>query len=86
MHFPGFVTVYKDNEQKVHLYFYRGIKDDSPIYKKLDLSQVKEKYKFKLLPDGAIDYIFDNSNIKSIGCKLVEQHTGKIVWKHFEIY
>lgn len=77
--FPGFVSLYKDNEGKIHVYFFRGIgNNNKPIYRTLDLSHIKEDYKFVELEDGAIDYIFSNPFLSSVTCKLVNMSTGEI--------
>ena len=75
--FPGFVSLYKDDKNRVHVYFFRGIGDNNkPIYRTLDLSHIKEEYKFNELEDGAIDYIFDNPFLTTVNCKLIEASTG----------
>ena len=78
--FPGFVSIYKDNKNRVHVYFFRGISDDNNkyIYRTLDLSHIKEEYKFNELEDGAIDYIFSNPFLTTVTCKLINISTGKI--------
>lgn len=77
--FPGFVSLYKDNENRIHVYFFRGIDDkNKPIYRTLDLSHIKEDYKFIELEDGAIDYIFTNPFLTTVTCKLVEILTGNV--------
>lgn len=76
--FPGFVSLYKDDEQRVHVYFFRGIGDNNkPIYKTLDLSHIQEDYKFTELEDGAVDYVFSNPFLSSVSCKLINISTGK---------
>lgn len=77
--FPGFISIYKDNDKRVHVYFFQGIGDNNkPIYRPLDLSHIKEEYKFNELEDGAIDYIFTNPFLSSVSCKLVEISTGNV--------
>ena len=76
--FPGFVSFYRDNLNKVHVYFFRGIgENNKPIYRTLDLSHIKEEYKFNKLNDGAIDYVFSNPFLTTLSCKLVEISTGE---------
>lgn len=76
--FPGFVSLYRDENSRVHVYFFRGIDDkNKPIYRTLDLSHIKEDYKFVELEDGAIDYVFSNIFLTTVTCKLVEILTGK---------
>lgn len=78
MHFPGFVSAYRDNLNKTHIYFFRGISEnDKPIYRPLDFVNVDIDYKFTTLSDKAVDYVFE-SNIKSVTCKLIESDTGKV--------
>ena len=76
--FPGFISLYKDINNKVHVYFFRGIGDNfKPIYRTLDLTHIREDYKFTELEDGAVDYIFDNPFLSTIDCKLVNIFTGE---------
>ena len=76
--FPGFVSMYKDSVGKPHVYFFRGIGDNmKPIYRTLDLTHIKEDYRFTELEDGAVDYIFDNLFLSTIDCKLVNISTGE---------
>lgn len=76
--FPGFISLYKDDNGKVHVYFFRGISDNNkPIYKTLDLSHIEEDYKFVELEDGAIDYIFNNTELSKVNCKLVNIINGE---------
>ena len=84
--FPGFVSLYRDNLNRVHVYFFRGIGDnEKPIYKILDLSHITEDYKFTKMQDGAIDYIFTNPFLSSITCKLVNINSGEIEEIHITI-
>ena len=65
---PGFVNIYKDDEEFVHLYFFNGIDDnDKPIYKDIDLSNIPFTYSC-ITP---FDYKFDNKSIIRINCELV---------------
>lgn len=76
--FPGFVSLYKDSTSRLHVYFFRGIGDNlKPIYRTLDLTHIREPYKFTELEDGAVDYIFDNPFLSTIDCKLVNISTGE---------
>lgn len=69
--FPGFVTVYRDNNNYVHLYFFPGINDNNKkIYNDLDLSKCNFDFIENRLYDNAIDYKFLNKKIKKIHCKL----------------
>ncbi len=69
---PGFITLYKDTDNLIHLYFFKGLTDNNQsYYYDLDMSNCKYKYDKKVYSDGAIDYIFSNNKIKSISCKLI---------------
>ena len=84
---PGFINLFKDKESFVHLYFYKGLLDNNIFYyKDLDLSQIKSKYSYKIInyDDGSKEYIFDNTKIKSITCKLVN-YQGKEEIKKIKI-
>ena len=75
--FPGFITLFKDDEAFIHLYFFKGLKDDGKsYYNDLDLSKCKYEFKKIDYDDGAIEYIFANKNIKSMKCNLVT-YNGK---------
>lgn len=74
---PGFVIAYRDKSNKVVLYFYPGYDDDlNKIYADIDTSKIQETCNIVRLVDGAIKYTFDNSNITSITCKLIENKTN----------
>lgn len=82
--FPGFVSLFKDDISRIHVYFFRGINDNGkPIYRTLDLSHIKEEYKFNELEDGAIDYIFENPFLTTVTCKLINISNGDV--KHIKI-
>ena len=85
--FPGFVSIYKDENKFVHLYFFPGIdKYGKTIYRSLDLSNIKFDYKFtKNQNDNAIDYKFLERNIVKIKCKLIDSRTGQAVYRTLEI-
>lgn len=69
---PGFITLFKDNEGFVHLYFFQGLTDENrQYYNKLDLPNDKYKYKLIKNKDNSVEYIFENKKIKSITCNLV---------------
>ena len=45
---PGFITLFKDKEGFVHLYFFQGLTDEGrSYYNKLNLQN--DKYKYKLI-------------------------------------
>lgn len=72
--FPGFVTLYKDKDNFINLYFYPGISDTNEfIYKPLELVNYNFEYQKILNDDYSIIYKFANKNIKSITCKLVSE-------------
>lgn len=76
--FPGFVSLYTDSFGKSHIYFFKGLTENfKPIYKSLDLSNIKQPYKFTEYPDKAIDYVFEG-RIDKVECNLVEVATGKV--------
>lgn len=75
---PGYITLYKDNDGFVHLYFFQGLTDENrTYYNKLDLPNDKYKYKVIENNDNSFEYIFENKGIKSMNCKLVS-YTNKI--------
>lgn len=75
--FPGFVTSYKDNYKKIHLYFFPGIdKDGNIIYKDLDISNTNLGYIENINDDGSKEFIFNKKNIIKIHCKLVRNDGG----------
>lgn len=70
---PGFITLFKDNDGFIHLYFFQGLTDNmTPYYNKLDFTN-NSKYKYKMImnPDNSTEYIFENKKIKSMICNLV---------------
>lgn len=76
--FEEFVSLYKDKDGFVHIYYFPGIgEDNKPIAMPLDLSHVNHDYKFKKLSDGAIDYCFVDKDIHTISAKLVNRKTGE---------
>ena len=75
MLFPGFVTIYKDDNNKIHLYFYPGIDNfNQYYYNTLDLSDSKVKYKELHNTDGSSEFIFEAKNIIRITCKLISKY------------
>lgn len=73
--FPGFVTLYKDTNNFIHLYFFPGIdKYNKNIYMDLNLSNTNIQYKKYKYNDGAIEYIFNSKHIVKITCKLVSKY------------
>jgi hypothetical protein len=69
--FPGFVTLYKDKDNFINLYFYPGISDENEIiYKPLELTD-NIKYEKTIFNDNSTIIKFYNKNIKSISCKLL---------------
>lgn len=83
---PGFVSIYKDKDKFVHLYFYPGINNDNtPIYKNIDLSNCKIKYEEVANIDNSIDYKFLNKDVIKINCKLLDNKTKKYSYEHLEL-
>ena len=64
----GFVSIYRDEKQQVHLFFYPGIKDDKSIYNKIDLNNSEFEFDETTYEDGSSDFIFYDTNIKTIHC------------------
>ena len=61
MIFPGYITLFKDSEGFIHLYFFPGIDDNETFYyKDLDLSKCNVKYSETINDDSSKEYIFDN--------------------------
>lgn len=84
---PSVIVLFKDRENFVHLYFFKGLLDNNIFYyKDLDLSQIKTKYSYKIIEyiDGSKEYIFDNKNIKSMTCKLIN-YKGQEEIKYLKI-
>ena len=75
MLFPGFVTLFKGTDDKIHLYFYPGIDNfNQYYYNTLDLSDSKIKFKVYHNMDGSSEFIFDTKNIIRITCKLISKY------------
>ena len=73
MIFPGYITLFKDSEGFIHLYFFPGIDDNETFYyKDLDLSKCNVKYSETINDDSSKEYIFENKNIIKIVCKLID--------------
>lgn len=84
--FPGFVSIYKDTEDYVHLYFFPGIdKYNKPIFRSMDLSNTEFDYKCTKNSDNSIDYKFQEKNIIKIKCKLIDSRSGQAVVRILEI-
>ena len=67
MLFPGFVTIYKDDNNYIHLYFFPGIDNfNQYYYNALDLSDCKVKYKEIHYQDNSCEFIFSSKNIVKI--------------------
>lgn len=83
--FPGYVTMFKDEHELIHLYFFPGIDDDGKYYyRDLDLSNCQVKYSESINEDGSKEYIFENKNIVKIVCKLIDNR-GKLHMKELRI-
>lgn len=83
--FPEFATIFRDNDNKVHLYIFPGIdKNGKQIYKNIDLSSINAKYTYNKKSDNAIEFIFE-TNIKKLECNLIHatnNSTRKFVFKN----
>lgn len=74
---PGYITLYKDDDGFIHLYFFQGLTDDNrTYYNKLDLPNGKYKYKVINNEDNSYEYIFENKNIKRISCNLISYNNN----------
>ena len=75
--FPEFASVYRDKNQKVHLYVFPGIDDDGKqLYKNIDLNNIKLDYKYIKNSDKSYDFVFEK-NLKSLSCSMVNIKTGQ---------
>lgn len=79
---PGYITLFKDDDGFVHLFFYKGLTNENTYYyNDLDLSGIEKAgytYTVNKFNDFTTDYIFDNKNIKSMNCNLISFNN-----KHF---
>lgn len=83
--FPGYVTMFKDEQKFIHLYFFPGLdNEDNFYYRDLDLSNCQVKYSESINEDGSKEYIFENKNIVKIVCKLIDNR-GKLHVKELTI-
>lgn len=77
MIFPGYVTMFKDSDGFIHLYFFPGIDDNESLYyRDLDLSNCHMVYKEIDYKDSAKEFIFENKKIVKILCKLVDNNSN----------
>lgn len=68
-----FVTVYRDCNNKVHLFFFPGIDEsNSQICKNLDLSKTGLSFEHFVYSDNAEEFIFDREDISKVTCRLVD--------------
>lgn len=75
--FPGFVSLYKEDE-KSHLYFFPGIDDQGkPIYMSLDMSNIEAEYTFTKNSDKSIDYSF-NKEVNKVTANLINRKDGSV--------
>lgn len=75
---PGFAIAYKDDDKNVHIYFYPGYDDNGDkIYGDIEWN-TSLSYKENKKDDGAIDYIFDKKDIKTISLKLINKNDKSI--------
>ena len=72
--FPGFVSIYKDDNGYINLYFYPGLSVDvKDIYWPLELTNEYEYIK-NIREDKSVIYQFINKKIKKIKCKLISHN------------
>lgn len=72
--FPGFATLFKDDEKKIHLFFYNGLDENlEPTYKDLDLPKTGLAYEQIDNADGSKEYIFKRKDILKMRCKLIKK-------------
>ena len=71
--FPEFVTVFRDRNNKVHLFFFPGMDEHSnQVYKSLDLSKTGLSFEHIIYSDNAEEFIFHREDISKVTCKLVD--------------
>lgn len=59
---PSFVSLFKDNESLVHIYFYPGFDDYDRMISRIDLTSKQNlDYKYVKNSDRSIEYIIVNS-------------------------
>lgn len=76
--FPGFVNIYRDENEFIHLFFFSGIDDfGNDIYRNIDLSRIEFEYTRDDRSDGSIDYVFQKKGITQITYKLVPYDNTK---------
>lgn len=84
--FPGFVSLYKNIDKKVSLYFFPGLTDEGkPIYMALDLTALNYDYTFTKLDDNAVVYTFNDININKVTAKLVDRKTGETEYQTIQL-
>ena len=84
--FPGFVTIYYDEQKFIHLYFFPGINNNgNQIYRKMNLNKSGILYKETVNEDKSIDFKFLDKNIKSFTCRLVNNESGQVKVKIINI-
>lgn len=75
--FPGFVSLYKENE-KSHLYFFPGIDEQGKsIYMSLDMANIEAEYTFTKNSDKSIDYAF-NKEVNKVTANLINRKDGTV--------
>lgn len=82
----GFVSIYKDIEGYVHLYFYPGYTDTNEhIYNDIDLSKTNQEYDVIKYKDKSTDFRFSNKKIVKINCRLVKKRDSEVILKTLTI-
>lgn len=75
--FPGFVSLYKNNEGKICLYYFPGLTDDlKPIYMPLDMSTIKQDFTFVKNSDNSVIYTFTDNTITTVTASMRNKKTG----------
>lgn len=71
MRFPGYVSIERNDEGLVELYFYKGLDDNmKPYYQNINEDNIPENEKVTY-GDGSVKYIFKNKNLSKINCDLI---------------
>ena len=77
--FKEFATVYRDNNNKIHLYVFPGIDNNGKqLYRNMDLNNINAEYKFTKNEDKSYDFVFENKNITKLTCTMIHVKTNNI--------
>ena len=69
MDFPGFISVYRNKNDNIELYIFKGIYNNTDIYQNMDDEKMPVHNKI-INEDGSIIYELLNKKIKRIHCVL----------------